>query len=136
MNHILQIKHYLLFLPEFYIPQETYSQYLYIYMYLWVCVCFFVCVQYNYIVGREGIQMDTFNQISPPESTCNPLVIRTCYMIHPAFSFYLIIRKILSAVRIRKPLIVLTPNVLRYVVPLKAKIKNYFLELVHIILYI
>ena len=36
------------------------------YMYICVCVCVCVCViQYNYIVGREDFQMETFAEDSP-----------------------------------------------------------------------
>jgi len=107
--------------------RNTNKTYIHVYIHISLCVlclCVFV-FQFNFYVEREAFQMGKHPLVASPQSIFTSRVLRTCYMLHPKYSFLSLAKKF-WAVQIMDHLIVQTPPVFHYLVPLTAINKNIF----------
>jgi hypothetical protein len=77
--------------------RNTNKAYIYIniHIHIWLCVlclCVFV-FQFNFYVEREAFQLGKLPRVAPPQSICTSRVLRTCYMLHPKYSFLSLAKK-------------------------------------------
>ena len=61
--------------------------YICIYIYIYTFLCVFV-FQFNFYVDTEDFQLYKFPHVSPPQSICTTLALRTHYMLHPTLSLF------------------------------------------------